>query len=436
MTSGGPDGAELLGSPRPLLPPRVRLAATVLVAIAVATGITVAVWPDGQNSRPIAASTSPSVPATTSGSASSTATNPQRMWPTAPEACGGDAELPLVTGAVPATGHTGISVVLAGTRIAELDFDNGQISRPAGSVLLRHEYAVGLLGGRTLLLETSNCRGSDFGPPRLLRLTTAGPVGVRMPHRIDEFLFDSSRAWGLRWPADQLTHGVIYPAGGGPPVRLPRGFTPSAVTDGVLVGSVARSSNTAGALVLVDAATGLVRRNLGVGQELAAAGGTVVWTTGCDLERPAACAAHRQAVDGGVVTSYRLPRPPASDAVLSPDHRLLAFTMERPAQDPRYVYEHPFPPTDIAVLNLDTGVVETVPGIEIPAKSAPALDFTDDNWLVVGLGAGTRTRVLAWRSGLAHPMETRAVPGLVGSPPAMALLRRSGATITQRRRVG
>ena len=433
MTSGRPDGDELLGSPRPLLPPRVRLAAIVLVALAVAAGIAVAAWPDGQHARPTAASTSRPVRTTTSNPPSSTATTPHRMWPTAPEACGGDAELPLVTGAVPPAGHTGISVALAGTRLAELDFDSGRVSRPARAVLLPHEYAVGLLGGRTLLLETFNCRGADFGPPRLLRLTTLGPVGVRIPHRIDFFLVDGSRVWGLRWPRDRLGHGVIYPAGGGAPVRLPRGFVPAAVTDGVLIGSVARSSNNGGVLVLVDAATGEVRRNLGVGQSLAAADGIVVWTTGCDLERPAACAAHRQSVDGGPVTGYRLPRPPAGDAVLSPDHRLLAFAMERSAQDPRYVYAHPFPPADIAVLNLDTGLVETVPGIEIPAKSAPALEFTDDNWLVIGLGAGTRTRVLAWRHGLPHPMETRAVPGLVGSPPAMAVLHRSAGTITHRR---
>jgi hypothetical protein len=432
VTVDRPDGEELLDSPRPVLRRRARLAAIAALALAVAAGIAVAAWPDDHHSRPVAAPTSPSpagsTPVRSSTVATTAPTSPYRLWPSAPAACGADQELALVAGAVPVTGHTGITVALAGTRLAYLDVDSGEITRPAGPVLAPDEYAGSLSGGRTEQLVTFNCRGTDFGPPRLIRLTNAGPVAVRLPPRIDVVLVDGAREWGLRWSAANYRPSTLIPIGTGAPVRLPRGFAPEAITDGVLVGHLARSSINTGVLVLVDAATGLVRRNLGAAQELAAADGIVVWTTGCEIDRAAPCTAHRQSVDGGAITNYRLPRPPGfAAAALSPDHRLLAFIMERAHQDPRFKYGHPFPPTDVAVLHLDTGVVETVPGIEIPGKSSPALGFTDDDWLVIGLGAGARTRVLAWRSGQPHPMESRPVPGLVGSPPAMLVLRRPGA---------
>jgi hypothetical protein len=128
-------------------------------------------------------------------------------------------------------------------------------------------------------------------------------------------------------------------------------------------------------------------------------------------------------VSGGPISSYPLTHSPSSSTTaFSADGKLVAFTMQRPRFDPRFIADHPFPPADVAVLHLDTGVVHTVPGVEIPAKSAPALGFTSDNWLVIALGAGTRTRVLAWRAGLMHAVESRAVPGLVGSPPALQVL--------------
>jgi hypothetical protein len=118
-----------------------------------------------------------------------------------------------------------------------------------------------------------------------------------------------------------------------------------------------------------------------------------------------------------------LPRPPGfSAAALSPDGRLLAFALERRGQDPRYEQGHPLPPADIAVLHLDTGTLEIVPGIELPAKTVLALAFSrDDRWLMIALDAGSRTRLLAWRSHLPHPYETRPVPGPVDVP-AIAVL--------------
>jgi hypothetical protein len=423
MTSAGPERDELLSPQRPLLPRRVRQAAVALLALGVAVGIAVAVWPDQHRTPPVAAFTSSAASSPTPVRTSAPPTLAGAPWPTAPSGCGSRTDLPIVTGAVPATGHTGIAVVLGGTRVATLDFDTGRIERPAGVSLPRGEYVTDIVGGRSLRLATFNCRGLNPGGPRLYTIGKGGAVAVRVRRPIDQFLVDGTQVWGLRWPADVAGRGALVPIGGGAPVTLPAGFFPVAITDGVLVGTVSGSSNSEGVLELVDAATGRVRKKLGIAQELAAADGVLVWTTGCEVDSPAACQAHRQAISGGAVSTYRLPHSPGfSVTSLSPDGRMLAFTMQRAGQDPRFAVEHPFPPSDVAVLHLDTGAVDTVPGIEVPPKAGPSLAFTGDDWLVIGLAAGTRTRVLAWRPGLAHPIETRSVPGFVSAPPGLLLV--------------
>jgi hypothetical protein len=79
-------------------------------------------------------------------------------------------------------------------------------------------------------------------------------------------------------------------------------------------------------------------------------------------------------------------------------------------------------------MHLDTGRLEVVPGIELPAKSSPGLAFaTGEGWLVIALDAGQRTRLLAWRSGLRKPYETTAIRGLVRTPPTLVIATQSTA---------
>jgi hypothetical protein len=426
MTSGGPDAEELLSPSPPFLPRRIRRLGVVLVVLGVVIGLAVALWPNGQHRRPVAApSGTASKPTTTPapGPSSGSPVRHQRRWPTAPTVCGGRADLPIVNGAVPVRGRTGISVVLGGARLARLDFDSGRIVRPVKSPVRRGEVVTSVSGGNSPYVITYNCGGPDVEGPQLLRITSTGAVTVPVPQAIDQFLIDGEQVWGVHWSTTPAGRSRLIPVDGGRAVRLPAGFFPYGVTAGVVIGSLATSSNHPGALLLVDTRTGAVRRNLGRAGLLAAADGVVVWTTGCAIGSPAACEAHRQDVSGGLISHYSLTHSPsASTTAISDDGKLVAFTMQRPQFDPRFVADHPFPPADVAILHLDTGVVSTVPGIEIPAKSAPALGFTSDNWLVMALGAGNRTRVLAWRVGLAHAVESRAVPGLVGSPPALQVL--------------
>jgi hypothetical protein len=192
----------------------------------------------------------------------------------------------------------------------------------------------------------------------------------------------------------------------------------------LLAGNLTGASfGTAQPLVLVDARTGDVRTNLRAGALLAIDEHILVWTTGCEVDAVHPCQAHVRRLAARTAETYALPRPPGfGPTAVSPDHQLVAFLMERASPDPRYENTHPFPPSDIAVLDLATGAVHPVPGVELAAKTAPALAFTADNRLVAALDAGTRVRILVWRVGDRWVQEAPAIPGPASSAPALVVL--------------
>lgn len=69
----------------------------------------------------------------------------------------------------------------------------------------------------------------------------------------------------------------------------------------------------------------------------------------------------------------------------------------------------------------------TLPGsvdtVLAEGAESPSLAFSaDGRWLVIALDAGSNTRLLAWRSGLAHPYETTPIAGQGLGPAPMAAL--------------
>lgn len=401
------------------LPRRIRIAALLLAIAAVATVVAIRIWPRTPH-RPAAvpprATSLPAAvfPTTTEGTK---ATPP---WPTAPGACGSNVDLPIVS-STPPNEHTGVTVLLGGAGLRTVDFDSGRTTAIAQARLRPGEYVVELSAAAQTYAVVTTCQ---FATVRVLRIGAGGNISkVPIPGSIDTVLADGAHAWGLSLPKNDSSSGYIVPLDGGIRVRLPAGLSPDLVTDGVIVGNVGSPTGT-GALLLVDAATGHVRGNLGNGLPVAAGRGVVLWTVGCEAGNNKPCTLHRRSVAGGTTSSYRLPRPPGFTAsVLSADGRLLAFTLERAREDPRYQLGHPIPPSDIAILHLDTGLLEIVPGIETPAKLAPGLAFSADNrWLEITLDAGPNTRLLAWRSGLTHPYESKPIGGAALSPPPLVVV--------------
>jgi len=236
-------------------------------------------------------------------------------------------------------------------------------------------------------------------------------------------LTDRNRAWIVSDPTDaDHAYGTVTPVAGGPRVRLPAGFYPSAVVNDTIVGLLQPDPSAPSTwLMLVDARTGRALARLEqAASPLAAGAGRVLWTSGCQQGDTKPCMLRHRSTAGGPTTGYPLPRSTCCGAV-SPDGTIVAFLLQRATTDSRFE-GHPLPPSDIAVMHLDTGRLEVVPGVEIPAKSPPGLAFaTPGGWLVIALDAGPQTRLLAWRPGLKQPYETTAIPGLVRNPPTLVI---------------
>jgi hypothetical protein len=413
------DEEELLEPGGSRLPGWIWLAALAVAVLAVAALITIRVWPRSTH-RPAAGP-----PAKASRPSAVSPTTPETRkttppWPTAPGACNSSVDLPLVS-STPRHSHTGITVLLGGNQLRTVDFDSGRATAISQTRLRHGEYVVDFRTASQTYAVLMKC---EAAAARILRIGADGTISdVALPGSVDAVLADDANAWGVVPPSPPTannTPAYLIPLDGGRQVRLPTNFYPLASASGVIVGSTGGT----GALLLVDAATGHVRGNLGEGQPVAVGDGIVLWTIGCDPSSNKPCTLHRRSVAGGTTSSYRLPRPPGfASGLLSPNGRQVAFVLERAEQDPRYDIGNPIPPTDIVILHLDTGRLEIVPGIEAPATMSPSLAFSaDGRWLLIALDAGSKTRLLAWRSGLAYPYETTRIADQgLGAAPIAAL---------------
>lgn len=363
---------EVLGNPR--LPRPVRATAMLLAGAAIATLIALHAWPSARH----AARTAPPAP----------------MWPQAAGACGGT-PLPFVSSTRPAE-RTGIRVLLGGDRLRTVDFDTGRWRDTPTPHVQRGDIITAVEPG---YLATTRCSG-----------------GVRVLHGAAGTVVARGGA-GLLAAHRAVIDTRVVPLGPGRAVRLPADFQPEAVAGSVVAGQDLRG------LVLVDATTGRVQARLGQGAPVAGDDRMLLWTGTC--ENPAnPCPVHRRMLGSGATTHYVLPRSPrALGGAISHDGTMLAFTLRRAQPDPRFAAEGPWPPADVATLRLDTGRVGIVPGIELPSQGSAGLAFSaDDRWLVIALNAGSTTRLLAWRPGLARPYECAPVPAqALGTPPVEVL---------------
>ena len=401
------DDEELPERPRPLPARWVRFAGLLLVVAALAVLITIRI--SSRRAHPVTAREAPV------RAASHPPASLLPAWPTAPGACSSDVDLPIVSSTPPGA-QTGIRVLLGGDRLRSVDFDSGRSTVIAAGAMRPGEFVGELAIGVQTYAITTSCGPA---PTRILRLDDGRVSAVALASPVDTVLIDGFRVWRVSLSA---TGGQVWMAllPGGRRIRLPDGFLPQAVTDGVLVGYSATDS-----LTLVDVATGRRLGDLGRGLLLAAGHGVVLWAVGCDPGIPEPCTLRSRAVAGGRVNSYRLPRPPglAGPSVLSADGRLLTVPIERAGPDPRYQSGHPLPPSEIAIVRLGSGKVQIVPGIELPAKTSPGLAFSaDDRWLLISIDAGTRIRLLAWRSGLIHPYETAPIAATVVQSAPVAVI--------------
>ncbi|MEU4191865.1 hypothetical protein AB0E69_08210 [Kribbella sp. NPDC026611] len=332
-------------------------------------------------------------------------------WSMGTGSCGTEVQLPIVASEPPRE-STGLQVLVGGERLRVVDFDSGRATALATEVVKPGEYAAVLAGDPvTAYATTRSC--DETAHYAMLRISVDRHVSlVRSLGPNESLLTDANHVWIVAFAADvEHPYATITPASGGKRVQLPLGFYPSAIV-GTTVTGMMQSDPTGPptALALVDARTGrLLGRLDDQVSPLAAGAGQVVWTASCQ-EGP--CLLHHRAISGGPIGKKILPNPVCC-GVVSPDGKKVALVVQGASA------------AQVAVLHFDTGLLDVVPDVELPAKSQPGLAFSPDgDWLVIALDAGSRTRLLAWRSDLPQPYETTALEGSVEDPPTLVVTSR------------
>ncbi len=408
---------ELLSGARPV-PRWVRVAGLVLVVAALGV-LGVRALDRGGGSQPAALSASSSTPATSHSPQIAPPLFRQPggplilpAWPTAHGACGDQPQVALVSGRQRAHA-TGLRVVVGGARVWRVDFDRGTQSAVRTPPLGAGAYVEQIAGSSAVVYgcRTSRTRTLTLGTDAPA-VSHGGPVDVYQDGRRTYVVRESS----ARHPRPLLS------TPGRPSVQLPRNFTVTGVTDGVVSGSALLGGEYVG--MLLEADTGRITNRLIRGQPVAAGGGVVISQAACDVTRRAPCTLRSTSVSDGATRSYRIPHSPGlQPGVLSPDGREYAFLIERSHQDRHYSMGYPIPPADIAWLHLDTGRLDVVPGIELPGKVGLSMAFAPrSDWVVVALDQGVSTRLLAWHPGLAKLQEAAPIVAPASSHAGLAVV--------------
>jgi hypothetical protein len=264
----------------------------------------------------------------------------------------------------------------------------------------------------------------------------AVPAHPSSPDGYQDFFGGAHHAWAVWYPAQITPSGggvpfnpgpVLTPLDGGQAVTLPASSYPIADTTAGLVVGVADPANpdTPPRIKLVDVVTGAVVRTLVDGYPVGAQGRSlIVQSRSCGGAQPTqTCILERFDLATGKLTrGYPLPagRIPTSGAVFSPDGQLVAFLLTRVGPDPRFDTGHPAPPSDVAILHLDTGRVAIVPNLELAPKTSAGLAFdATGNSLLATVNEGDHGELLVWQEGMLAPAVVTSVEGPLAWAPVL-----------------
>ncbi|MBO0828496.1 MAG: hypothetical protein J2P24_12010 [Streptosporangiales bacterium] len=380
-------------------------------------------------------------PPSASDAVSSLSASPPSTAPSGPNglpmttgACGAQASR-MFMNADPVDERTGVRLLVGGAQVALVDVDSGQVVPRSQVPDADHNQAQTLVRhGADVYALVAPCEGPR--PGRVVGVDAKGEVRrVPMSGPVDGLIGGPAGVYGVDYPPDDATPGAgsavqLRPVGGGT-VSVDGDLSPLGVTSAGVV-ALANGEHADGEppqVVLLDRSTGHVTRTIAGGYPLGVSGDAVIWhgkacrylATG-----PAArCVLHATDV-GGADRSYRLPtgRTPASDVVASADGRFVALQISDSRTDSRYTGGHPGPPSELAVLDLGSGRLRIVPGLELPPKAGAGLAFTpDDRWLAATVSEGDHGHLLLWRVGTARALRTdvRLAGPLASAPPVVAL---------------
>ena len=308
-----------------------------------------------------------------------------------------------------------VAVLVGGTALREVT-PGGALSRPL----------PGLPGQGRVVTKLVSGPGADYAfvDPQCNGYLWVYRIVAGAAHRLGTAAFDllggPHHAWAVTYPR----HTLLTPLNGGRTVTLKAGTDPVADTAAGLVVAYHRRAGRPGALELLDPNTGALVRRLARGSPLGAAAGVVlVSLPGCGAPptNPMCTLESISLMTGRPVATFELPagRVPVSDAVLSPSGTVAAFQLAQARRVTRFTTGRPLPPADVAVLHLNTGRLDIVPGLELPPGTGAGLALdTTGSWLLATVSEGNHGELLAWRHGMAGPALITSLPGpLMAAPP-------------------
>lgn len=358
-------------------------------------------------------------------------------WPTASSACDYSVDLPqlivapgtaAVSGAV-LVGGAGVWQITASGGAAQLAAVRGLPARGSDATLVRQlvggpgaTYAQIATGCGNSLLTSHDYR-IDGGVAT--RLAVNGFLVGGVHHTWNEDYATPASASG----GGAASGTVLTPLDGGTALTLPPHTTLVADTSAGLV--VARQdpagAGTPPSIEVLDPNTGAARRPLVNGYPHGATATIiVVGARDCPVPPAAPCTlAEIGIATGRTLRLITLPAgtsPATADFTFSADGTLSAFPLYRGQHDPRFATGHPGGPEDVAVVDLHSGKLSIVPGIELAPKTQPGLAFDANDTLLIAVSEGTHGQLLQWRPGASQAAQVATLPGpLIQAPSLLAV---------------
>jgi hypothetical protein len=393
-------------------PPRWVWAIVGVAAVAVLAGVVVG----RAGPHRAAASTRskpPSSPASLSRGSRARDAGSSAPWPSAAGDCGAPVYLPQIHLA-PQHARVHGTVLVGGTALRQVTL---------GRAVYRS--LPGLRDQGLLVTKLVPGPGVDYAfvEPRCSGYLWVYQILAGAAHRLgataDDLLGGPHHAWAVTY----RSHTVLTPLNRGRTVTLKKSTDPIADTTAGLV-LVSPGAGRASTAELIDSNSGALRW-AAQGYPMGATGHVVlVSLPGCRVpSADRACTLRSiNLMTGRPRATFVLParRVPVSDAVFSRGGTAAAFQLARARQDPRFATGRPFP-SDVAVLHLDTGSLDIVPGLELPPGAGAGLAFDGTGrWLLVTVSEGDRGELLAWRRGMPGPALVARLPGpLMAAPPLL-----------------
>ncbi len=335
-------------------------------------------------------------------------------------------------------GHVSGSVLIGGAKLQVVRLDQPSTTPVAGGPDGSGLVDALVSAPDAAYAQVAPCGATTGGEGTLYRV--AAGVAHRLTGSGHEWLVGGEHhAWAVQYPSQITASGgapvnpgpTLTPLDGGPAITL---ATNAYLFTDTTAGMVAGVNDPANpdlppTVEVVDATTGTVVRTVVGGSLKAAQGRDLILQTGNCVPAqtpPLPCALERRDLATGQTTGdYPLPvgRAPVSAAIFSPDRNLIAFQLTRTKHDVRFATD--FPPSDIAILHLDTGRLSIVPNLEFAPKTEVGLAFdATGNSLLATINDGDHGELLIWQDGMTGPALVTSVPGPLDAPPPLLLARR------------